>query len=104
MTLKVTPEQVRTKAGEIEAQKQRMVDLMTAMQQEVNRLPNEFWQSQSGMQFSERYQAVQKNCQGALDTLMTHIRNLRDAAQKYEAVEQSQVQKISQLNTANIFN
>ena len=104
MTLKVTPEQVRTKAQEIEAQKNMMADLMTAMQQEVNRLPAEFWQSQSGVQFSERYQTVQRNCQGALDTLITHIRNLREAAQKYDAVEQAQVQKVGQLNTTNIFN
>jgi len=103
MTLKVTPEEVRSKAQQIESAKRRMDDLMNQMQQAVNRLPAEFWRSRSGTDFGQRYQHVQKNCQGALTTLMTHIRNLRDAAARYDEIEQKQVQKVSQLNTSNIF-
>ena len=104
MTLKVTPDQVRNKAQQIEAQKQAMDQLMQAMGQEVSRLPAEFWASRSGTNFAERFRSVHQNCQGALNRLITHIRNLRDAADKYDTVERTQEQNVSQLSTQNIFN
>ncbi len=104
MVLKVTPDEVRTKAKEIEAQKNQMQQLMQAMQQEVSKLPAEYWKSQSGTDYGSKYQSVQKNCNGSLETLMTHIRNLVDAANKYDELERSQAQKVQALNTNNIFN
>jgi WXG100 family type VII secretion target len=104
MILKVTPDEVRTKAKEIEAQKNQLQNLMQAMQQEVNKLPADYWKSQSGTDYGSKYQSVQKNCQGSLDTLMQHITNLVDAANKYDEVERSQAQKVNALNTNNIFN
>lgn len=104
MQLKVTPDEVRTKAKEIEAQKNLMQQMMQEMQQQVNKLPSEYWKSQSGTDYGSKYQSVQKNCNGSLETLMTHIRNLVDAANKYDEIERQQVQKVSSLNTNNIFN
>lgn len=103
MILKVTPDEVRTKAQQIRSERQAMESLMQQMQNEVNKLPSEFWRSRSGTDFGERYQSVQRNCQGALDTLMQHISNLETAAAKYDEIESSQTQRVSQLNTTNIF-
>lgn len=104
MTLKVTPEQVRTQAGQIEQQKLRMEGIMQEMGREVTRLPAEFWHSRSGTNFAERFQNVQRNSQAALNRLIRHIQNLREAADKYDAVERSQEQKVGNLSTQNIFN
>ena len=104
MTLKVTPDQVRSKAREIESHKQTMERLMQAMAQEVTRLPADFWASRSGTNFAERFRSVQQNAQGALNRLITHIRNLNDAANRYDEIERTQEQKVSNLSTQNIFN
>lgn len=103
MTLKVTPNEVRSKAQQIETQKQAMDQLMQAMTQEIQRLPSEFWASQSGMNFAERFRSVQQNCQGALNRLITHIDNLRKAADTYDRVEGDQGKAIGALGTQNIF-
>ena len=104
MELKVTPDEVRSKAKEIETQKGRMQQLMQEMQQQVNKLSSEQWKSQSGMDYVTKYQSVQKNCMSSLETLMSHIRNLTDAANKYDELERMQAQKVGSLNTSNIFN
>lgn len=101
--LKVTPDDVRTKAKEIETQKSQMQQIMQEMQQQINKLPADQWKSQSGADYGTKYQSVQKNCNGSLETLMNHIRNLVDAANKYDEIERQQVSKVDGLNTSNLF-
>ena len=103
MTLRVTPEEVRSKANEIQTQKSQMDDLMNQMNQAIMQLSSEAWVSNSGTNFAERYQHVQGQCQNSLNTLMTHIDNLRKAAQIYDTTEQAQIQKTNNLGTENIF-
>lgn len=103
MTLRVSPEQVRNSANQIESQKRMMDQLMQSMSQAVTALPQEAWASVSGTNFAQQYQAVQRECQGALNNLITNIANLRKAADEYDRIEQSQKQKIGNLNTGNIF-
>ena len=101
--LKVTPEQVRGKAGELRSRANAMRDDMQAMENFVNRLPSEYWKSQSGQNYKEKYNAVRINCMKALETLERHARNLVEAANKYDEVERAQVASVSQLNTMDIF-
>lgn len=102
MILKVSSDEVRTKAGEIETQKAMMQTLMEEMQSKVNLLAD-YWQSQSGQDYTTKYQNITRNINGSLETLMGHIRNLNDAAQRYEEIENNQVQKTQSLSTNNIF-
>jgi len=104
MTLKVTPDQVRSKAGEIEKQRAVLENMMQQMKQQVNKLPAEFWKSRSGTEYGARYDSVQKNCSRALEVLMNHMRNLREAAQTYDRVEQTQLQAVGRLSTQDVMN
>lgn len=104
MNLKVTPDEVRNKAKEIQSVKVRMQDMMTEMQRQVNSLQTEHWKSQSGADYAGKYQSVSKNINGALETLMTHINNLVETANKYDELERNQVQNVQSLSTQDIFN
>lgn len=103
MTLKVTPDQVRAKAGEIKNYKVTMENIVANMKSEVQRLPAEYWASRSGTNYAERFQTVETNVLRALSVLLQHVNNLRDAADKYDALERAQDQKVSNLSTKNIF-
>lgn len=100
--LKVSSEEVRTKASEIQAQKEFMNSIMEDMGRKVNEL-SESWQSQAGEEYRGKYQNVTKNITASLENLMTHITNLTDAAAKYEELENTQVQKVETLSSNNIF-
>lgn len=103
MTLKVTPAEVRNKANEIKTERDKMQNLMNDMKNLVQKLPSEYWKSKSGTDYSGKYQNVNKNCNESLETLMQHIKNLVEVSQKYEELEKTQSQKVSSLNTQNIF-
>ena len=104
-TLRVTPEEVRITAGNIRTRYEDMTNLMQQMGMQVQQLPaGDVWHSMSGTNFHERYQQVQNQCQGALNTLMNHINNLEEAAAVYEETEQVQKTKVSSLDPARIFN
>lgn len=102
LILKVSSEEVRTKAQQIQSQKNLMNALMEDMKGKVSTL-QDYWQSQSGQNYAAKYDNVSKNINNSLETLMTHINNLTDAAQRYEEVENTQVQRSESLSTGNIF-
>ncbi|MCL2016894.1 MAG: WXG100 family type VII secretion target [Defluviitaleaceae bacterium] len=104
MTLRVTPDQVRSSASRIRNQNERMRSIMTEMQSVVDQLPQEQWDANSGRDFNSRYREIRRSSEGALTTLMQHITNLENAAQEYDNVERAQQQKVSALNQANVFN
>ncbi|MCI8441762.1 MAG: WXG100 family type VII secretion target [Provencibacterium sp.] len=102
LILKVTPEEVRQKAREIMNQKNLMSGLMDQMGNEVNRLAD-YWQSTSGEDYRTKYQHVTRNINNSLEDLLQKVNNLNDAAQRYDEVENSQVQRTNSLSTNNIF-
>lgn len=102
LILKVDPEQVRTKAAEIKAQKQSMEALMNSMGSKVNEL-DAVWNSESGKAYVEKYSNVKQEIQDSLNALEQHVTNLNDAAAKYEDMEQNQAQQVNALNTDDIF-
>jgi len=102
LILKVTPEEVRTKAQEITAQKTLMESYMQDMQSKVQQLGN-YWKSTSGENYIEKYQNVTGNIQKSLDVLQKHITNLTQAAARYEELENTQSQTVGALGTENIF-
>ena len=102
LILKVTPEEVRTKAQEITAQKSMMEAYMQDMQGKVTQV-GDAWKSASGESYIEKYQNVTNNIQKSLDALQQHITNLTQAADRYEQLEASQTQAVNALATDNIF-
>jgi len=103
MTLKVTPDQVRAKAGQIKGYRSAMEGLMGDMKSEIHRLPTEYWDSRSGQNFVQRFQNVEGNILRALQALYQHINNLQEAADRYDALERAQEAKVDNLSTKNIF-
>ena len=102
LILKVTPEEVRTKAKQIQDKQQQMEGLMDQMKSLVNGL-NDCFDSDSGRLYQEKYTNVTKNIQASLENLKKHVRNLEDAANKYEEVEGTQKTQNQSLSAENIF-
>lgn len=103
LILKVDPVEVRNKADQINTERAKMAALMDEMKQKVASLPNDIWHSASGEAFVDKYQNVTRNINGSLDRLMAHVRNLTDAAARYEQGEATVVQNVQSLSTNNIF-
>jgi len=102
LILKVTPEEVRTKANEIKTQKSLLEDYMQDMRNKVTELGG-YWQAASGENYAEKYQSVSNSVQGALERIQQHIDNLIAAADRYDELETSQVQAVNTLEANNIF-
>ena len=105
LILKVTPEEVNTKAGQIESQKQLMETYMADMQSKVNDLQSA-WDSPSGKAYYAKYTSLSQSIKASLNELATHVTNLKDAAAKYEQVNtetNTLVENLSDLSTSGIF-
>lgn len=102
LKLRVTPEEVRTKAKQIQNKQQLLEDLMDQMKMLVSNLEDCF-DSDSGRLYQEKYGNVTKNIQSSLENLSKHVRNLEDAANKYEGTEDGQKSGVQSLSSENIF-
>lgn len=102
MKLLVTPEEVRNKSNQIRTKKGELENIMNNMQNLVNNLPNS-WNSNSGRAYQEQYANVTRNVRKSLEVIETHARNLADAANSYEELEQRQQATVNSLSTDNIF-
>lgn len=102
LILKVTPEEVHTKAAQIQNKANELRTLMGEMKTMVDNLIN-VWNSESGRTYQEQYSNVTRNIERSLETLEQQVRNLEEAASRYEELEQSQRAAASSLSTENIF-
>lgn len=102
LILKVTPEEVHTKAQQIQSKRSELNTLMTDMKSIVDNI-TESWNSDSGRAYQEQYTNVTRNINNSLEVLATHVRNLEDAASKYADIEESQGTAAKALSTENIF-
>ncbi len=102
LILKVTPEEVSTKAGEIDSQKALMDTYLSDMQGKINQL-QDAWNSPSGQEYYTKYTTLSKQIQAALDDLAQHVTNLREAAAKYEEAENQQKSLVEGLSTEGVF-
>jgi len=103
MTLKVTPAEVRSKAGQIKGYRSAMEGLVNEIKGEIHRLPADYWDSRSGQNFVQRFISVEGNILRALEALLKHVNNLQEAADRYELLERAQEAKVDGLSTKNIF-
>ncbi|ALU13052.1 WXG100 family protein [Eubacterium limosum] len=102
LILKVTPEEVREKSNQINQQKGEMEGNMQEMLQKVSQL-GEAWKTPSGENYVEKFQSVRQEIQDSLNALQKHTDNLVQAAETYDTLEQSQMQKVDSLSVENIF-
>ena len=102
LILKVTPEEVRAKANEINNQKSMMESYLQDMQGKIAQL-QDAWNSPSGQEYVNKFNQLVTSIKGSLNALQKHVTNLNDAAAKYEQVETEQKNIVQQLSTDNIF-
>lgn len=102
LILKVTPKEVREKSNQINQQKGEMEGNMQEMLQKVSQL-GEAWKTPSGENYVEKFQSVRQEIQDSLNALQKHTDNLVQAAETYDTLEQSQMQKVDSLSVENIF-
>lgn len=100
--LKVSTDEVRTKAQQIALQRGILEDLMAEFQTKINGLETCF-RSEAGTDYGMQYQNVTKNVKGALAVLQKHVNNLVDVANSYDQMETNQIKKAQSLSTDNIF-
>ncbi len=99
---KVSTEEVRAKAQQIEAQRALMEGIMSDLQAKITAL-EEYWRSDSGTNYEQQYQNLSRNINASLNTMSKHVSNLVAAAAHYEQVDSTQTQKTNALSTQNIF-
>lgn len=102
LILKVTPDEVSTKASQIENRRGIMEGLLQTMGGFVQQLA-ESWNSDSGKLYLEKYEAVKREITDSLNNLAEHVSHLNSAAQTYSSLEQEQTQKVNALADNDIF-
>ncbi len=103
LILKVTPEEVRTKASEIDSQRTFMSTYLSDMQAKINQL-QDAWNSPSGQEYYSKFTSLVASIEASLDLLAKHVANLNEVASKYDDAESRQKAMVEELSTENIFN
>ncbi len=102
LILKVTPEEVRTKANEINAQKEMMTTYLQDMKGKMTQLQDAF-NSEAGQKYIEKFNQLSNSINASLEELDRHVRNLNDAAAEYDSGISKVNSLVDQLSTENIF-
>lgn len=100
--IKVTPEEVQTKAAEIAKQAAIMENLMDDMQTKVNQL-GEYVKTTAGDSYLEQYTYVRKNISNSIDVISKNVSNLNEVAARYMEENSTQDRRVKQLSTESIF-
>lgn len=102
--LKVTPADLTTKAQQVQAKIQAMTDILNQMTSSFN-IVSENWQSTSGDTYRDKAEVLIKEISESLENLSYYVKDLNDAAGKYEELESEIQGKVSALDDASsIFN
>lgn len=102
LILKVTPQEVETKATQITNKRTEMDGLMSEMEGYVKSLASS-WNSTSGDEYVEKYYNVTREIEDSLANLQRHTDHLNQAAQTYTELEQEQLNKVDALSANDIF-
>ena len=101
--LKVTPQELHATARNMTNLTNQMDNIANQMAQHIERLQHDVWDSGSGRAFVQQFNHVDNNRKGAHAALSNHYKNLAEAANVYERIEQEQTQKASSLDASRIF-
>lgn len=103
LVIKVSTEEINNKAAQLEKEKGEMETLMNEMRAKVNSLAD-FWKSQSGTNYVDKYQNVTREITASLDNLSRHIQNLRTSASIYAEKNDVTTSDVNKLSTTKMFN
>lgn len=102
--LKVNPSELNSKAGEVNGQIQAMSGIMGEMGNNFNTV-SENWQSTSGDEYIDKASTLMTEIKESLENLQVYVKDLQDAASKYEELERDIQGKVSALDDpSSIFN
>ena len=101
--LKATPEELRAVSQRMSTASGAMSGILNQMNNEIQSMPNEIWESASGRAYNEQFNNVRNNCQAALERLGRHLANLAESAQVLDEMEAAQQAAISSLDSSSIF-
>lgn len=102
--LKVNPADLTAKASQVQGKIDSMTDLMNQMTTTFNTV-SENWQSTSGDAYKEKADTLITEINESLTNLSFYVKDLNDAAAKYEDLESEIHGKVSGLDDpASIFN
>lgn len=102
LVLKVSTEEVRQKAAQIETQKAAMEGIMNELQSKITLLGT-YFKSDAGNTYATQYTNVSNNIQQSLNALMKHTSNLKEMAELLEGTETQQKTKVGNLSAEKIF-
>ncbi len=102
IVIKVTPEELRAKAGEVKNCRSQIAVIMDDMTQAVKTLSS-YWKATSGENFVQKFNQVTHNIQDALTFLDSNVKNLEDAATTYGTVMTQNDSLVNSLSSKDIF-
>ncbi|MBE6838999.1 MAG: WXG100 family type VII secretion target [Ruminococcus sp.] len=103
LVIKVSTEELNNKAAQLEKEKGEMETLMNDMRAKVTSL-SDFWKSQSGTNYVDKYQNVTREITASLDGLSRHIQNLRTSAEILKEKDSTTTNDVNRLSTTKMFN
>lgn len=102
--LKVNPSDLTAKASQVQGKIDSMTDLMGQMTTAFNTV-SENWQSTAGDTYKEKADTLISEIKESLENLTFYVKDLNNAAAKYEDLESEIQTKVSGLDDASsIFN
>jgi uncharacterized protein YukE len=100
--LKADTDVIRSTTDSISTQKNNMEGYMRDMQSKVNELQNYFI-SDAGREFVNKYSTVTQNIQNCLNNLQTEITGLRNAASILDTDNSAITSNVNALSGDNVF-
>jgi len=102
MILKVEPQVLTSKAGEMSTERSQINVLMDQAKAEVNSLQS-VWRSQAADEYQNRFKMVYDDIESVLTLVQNHINGLNEAAGIYTTAEQSATSTTEGLPTDGVF-
>ena len=103
ITLKVTPEVLTAKAGEMSNEKTQIHNLMEQAKQQITGLAAS-WESQASTEYRNRFSQCYDDIDNMLAVAQEHISDLEEAARIYSTAESTARTAAEGLPTQGVFN
>lgn len=101
-TIRVTPETLKQKAGELDTNAADVKSLTTQMTQKAMAMTGRIWTGEAQAAFMTRFKVLQDTIDQYTPILQKHASNLRTIADQYAAVE-TEARELSGALPGNIF-
>ena len=101
--LKVTPEQLTQKAGEITTQRGNISGYMTQIQQIVSTLQDQIWSGDAATDFHTHFNTLYQNVEHMLNSIQGYIDDLTKSANIYTQAESASKTVADGLQTTGVF-